>query len=195
MLKCVWILIIKLIDFVDDIVVFFTSTCQYVFLFIFLVYLQLAGCQVACRVSSNTATSSLDTSPPRLPAHLPPPTVAGWGLVTWPPPRWSGKTAPSSPPDDLIYVLLVHGDSGWREVSQVRVGPMYIVLIVCGYNLQVIVCFGGNWEGNECSKVCHGWNKRVWCCSWRVSVSRHLLEETEALQSFTSNRSTFQSIF
>lgn len=67
----------------------------------------------------GSTTPYQSTPAPRLPAYLPPPRVSERNQVTWGNPDWSGSSASSSQ-DDIIYVLLMHGDGGWREVTQVR---------------------------------------------------------------------------
>lgn len=57
-------------------------------------------------------------SPPLPPAHQPPPRVSGRHHVTWSAPEWPGNSDPSAIAD-LIYVLMVEGDGGWRELTQV----------------------------------------------------------------------------
>ncbi|XP_045595208.2 uncharacterized protein [Procambarus clarkii] len=89
------------------------------------------GCQVACSFYMDKAANRRggasdrsDTPPLRLPAYLRPPSVGRRGRVSWSPPDWSGSAAPASRVDgpasreDVIYVLLSHGDGGWRELAQ-----------------------------------------------------------------------------
>ncbi|XP_045135466.1 uncharacterized protein LOC123518624 [Portunus trituberculatus] len=82
------------------------------------------GCQVACRFYLNKAPEGTGsdlpytgTSPSLTPAHQPPPRVSGRNQVTWSSPEWPGSIEPSSH-SELVYVLMVQGDGGWRELTQ-----------------------------------------------------------------------------
>ncbi|XP_071540018.1 uncharacterized protein [Panulirus ornatus] len=82
------------------------------------------GCQVACGFymdksldKRGSATPYQSTPPPQLPAYLPPPRISGRNQVIWDNPDWPGSATPFSQ-GDIIYVLLMHGDGGWREIAQ-----------------------------------------------------------------------------
>ncbi|XP_069956583.1 uncharacterized protein [Cherax quadricarinatus] len=83
----------------------------------------LVGCRVACDFymdrGANHREESQHLNPPflRLPAHLPAPHVSETGQVTWGGLQWTRGSAPASQ-NVVVYLLMVHGDRGWRELTQ-----------------------------------------------------------------------------